>query len=109
MVNPRYAAGAKLEYKMRDYLLSKGYTCVRSAGSKGAVDIVGWNTKHMILMQCKREKKKTTYTDDVARLRDVRVIPGTVRVLAVAHKGVVEFRDVDTGQITMMSMKEMNG
>lgn len=104
-----YKNGTKLEYMLRDYLEGKNYEVVRSAGSRGPVDLVGWNAKHMILMQCKRERKKLTYADDVQKLRSVRVMPGTIRVLAVARKGTVEFRDVDTGVITMMSVGEVRG
>ena len=35
-----YAAGRRLEYRARDELIAQGYTVVRSAGSKGPIDLV---------------------------------------------------------------------
>ncbi len=35
-----YAVGRRLEYRARDELIAQGYTVVRSAGSKGPIDLV---------------------------------------------------------------------
>lgn len=35
-----YAAGRALEYRVRDLLIASGYLVVRSAGSKGVIDLV---------------------------------------------------------------------
>lgn len=35
-----YQKGVRLEYKIRDYLRSKGFLVIRSAGSKSAVDLI---------------------------------------------------------------------
>ncbi len=35
-----YSAGRRLEYRARDELIAQGYTVVRSAGSKGPIDLV---------------------------------------------------------------------
>lgn len=38
----RYASGRRAEWRARDWLRRRGYTVIRSAGSKGLVDLVGW-------------------------------------------------------------------
>jgi hypothetical protein len=35
-----YTVGRRLEYRARDELIAQGYTVVRSAGSKGPIDLV---------------------------------------------------------------------
>lgn len=40
MPNKNYVSGRNFEYKVRDYLVSKGYLVIRSAGSKGVADLV---------------------------------------------------------------------
>lgn len=45
-----------MEREVKKYLESKGYTCIRSAGSKSAVDIVAINDNEVLLVQCKHTK-----------------------------------------------------
>jgi DNA polymerase-3 subunit beta len=66
-----YARGARLEYKARDDLLARGYTVVRSAGSKGAVDLVATSVKHILLIQVKSPGGVTP--DAIHKLRAVPV------------------------------------
>jgi Holliday junction resolvase len=65
-------AGRRFEWKVRDALRADGYTVIRSAGSKGAVDLVAFkeipdgpntyrfawdastSTTHMLFVQAKR-------------------------------------------------------
>lgn len=59
MPNKNYISGRNFEYKVRDYLISKGYLVVRSAGSKGVADLVAFKKVYPgiyyrpILIQCK--------------------------------------------------------
>jgi len=50
--------GRKYEWKIRDRWRAKGYYVVRSAGSKGIIDLVAINpkTKKIVLIQCKSYK-----------------------------------------------------
>ncbi len=48
-----YARGRRLEYQARNLLIARGYTVVRSAGSKGPVDLVAWNERHVLFIQVK--------------------------------------------------------
>jgi Holliday junction resolvase len=40
MPNKKYISGVRFERKVRDYLIKKKYYVVRSAGSKGIIDLV---------------------------------------------------------------------
>ena len=51
----RYAAGRRLEYIARDEMQTRGYTVIRSAGSKGPVDLVGIGPRDVLLIQVKAE------------------------------------------------------
>ena len=53
MPNPSYRKGARLERLARLELERQGYTVVRSAGSKGAVDLVALNVQGVRLIQVK--------------------------------------------------------
>lgn len=48
-----YASGRAFEYRVRDELRGDGYFVVRSAGSKGIVDIVAIRPGQILLVQCK--------------------------------------------------------
>ena len=58
-MNPRYVRGRKAEWKSRDLLVKQGYTVVRAAGSKGAYDLVAWNTAETVLVQVKCDRWPT--------------------------------------------------
>lgn len=49
----RYQKGARLERLARASLQRQGYRVMRSAGSKGAIDLVAWNTQEVRFIQCK--------------------------------------------------------
>ena len=55
-----YAAGRRLEYIARDALRAQGYTVIRSAGSKGAVDLVAIGLDDVRLIQVKAEGQSIT-------------------------------------------------
>lgn len=50
-----YAAGRRLEYIARDDLQRQGYTVIRSAGSKGAIDLCAIRADRIILIQVKKD------------------------------------------------------
>lgn len=66
-----YRKGRKLEYLARDALEARGYTVVRSAGSKGPIDLVATGTKHVLLIQVKADRR--TRPKDIAKLNAVPV------------------------------------
>jgi Holliday junction resolvase len=50
-----YRRGRALEYRIRDDLRERGYLVVRSAGSKGAVDLMAVGNGDILLVQSKRD------------------------------------------------------
>lgn len=58
-----YAKGYRLERKCREYLEEMGWYTVRSAGSKGAFDIIALNANDVLAIQVKargQSRKKAT-------------------------------------------------
>jgi Holliday junction resolvase-like predicted endonuclease len=51
-----YARGARLERLARASLQRHGYRVIRSAGSKGPVDLAAFNHEHVLLVQVKAER-----------------------------------------------------
>jgi len=63
--------GTVWEYACRDYLQAMGLTVLRAAGSHGAADLIAWDEKDVLLIQCKKESVKKSYGGDVRRLREM--------------------------------------
>lgn len=53
----RYASGRAVEYKARNELMREGYTVIRAAGSKGAIDLAAFDRKGLVLVQVKASRK----------------------------------------------------
>lgn len=51
----RYAQGRALEYKVRNALVKNGYYVIRSAGSKGAVDLLAMKFHEILMVQVKKD------------------------------------------------------
>jgi len=52
-MSTNYQRGTRLERLARDSLKRNGYTVVRSAGSKGKIDLAAWNGECVRLIQVK--------------------------------------------------------
>jgi len=79
MTNKNYVSGRNFEYRVRDYLISKGYFVVRSAGSKTPIDLVGLKSEHLpLLVQCKhgRNKPKKDFTNDERLIKILKEVDG---------------------------------
>lgn len=48
-----YDAGRRFEWAVRDALVTDGYDVIRSAGSKGKVDLVAIKPGQLLFIQCK--------------------------------------------------------
>ena len=61
-----YASGRNFEYRVRDWLESRGYTVIRSAGSRGFADLVALAPGEVLLVQCttSEESKSESYRSD---------------------------------------------
>jgi len=53
-----YGRGRVVEYKITEELRAAGYFAVRTAGSKGLFDIIGYKDNELRLIQAKRIKAK---------------------------------------------------
>ena len=73
----KYASGANIEREIKTFLENENYSVVRSAGSKGCIDIVAYNDKVFRLIQVKyvKDKKHMKVTKkEYARLKK-NIIP----------------------------------
>ncbi len=77
MSNAHYTAGRRLEYLARDVLVSWGYVVIRSAGSKGAIDLCAIRSDAIILIQVK--KSAADVSAGVTALQAVSVQAGVRR------------------------------
>lgn len=68
-----YRQGVRLEYLARDTLMKEGYTVIRSAGSKGPVDLVAFNNQHTLLIQVKAAGQ--THPADLEKLSQLTIPP----------------------------------
>jgi len=57
----KYRAGLVLEHATRTVLEADGYYVIRSAGSKGAADLVAIKPGEVLLVQCKLDGKMPPY------------------------------------------------
>ena len=51
-----YKIGTKVEYAVRDIYLDRGFSVIRSAGSRGAFDLLAYDKFNVIFIQCKNRK-----------------------------------------------------
>ncbi len=89
-----YSKGRKIEYAARDRLIALGFYVIRSAGSKGLIDLVAMGPTDCILVQVK--KKGSEYDKEkLDRLRRLQVHEGVRKELwiRVPYKGW-EVRDL---------------
>jgi Holliday junction resolvase len=76
----RYAQGRRYEYKTKDMLEEAGYSCTRSASSKGLWDVAAVRHDDVVLVQVKATKSlKNNYRDTNCRLLEQLPTPDNVR------------------------------
>jgi Holliday junction resolvase len=105
-----YESGANFERLMRRWLEAGGYVVVRSAGSKSPIDLVAWRENSFAIIQCKVQKRKISYDDEVAVLRGValpRMLGDVERLLFVKNGKSVFMKNVDTGGFSTMTLREV--
>lgn len=92
-----YARGRSKEYDTIKKLEAMGYTCIRSASSKGLWDVMGVRFDGTVLVQTKLTSSGNFSEDEnCVLLRELPVHPTTSKELwiYVAGKGLVEVRDL---------------
>jgi len=103
-----YKSGYAFELMVRDYLRARNFTVLRSAGSKGAVDLIAWNGSSCFVIQCKKELRRNGYAEDIAALKAVPILSGWGRQLWVKHKSEIAVCDVDSGVESLLYVRDMN-
>jgi len=81
----QYRRGARVERLLRKKLESEGYYVVRSAGSKGAVDLVAWNENDYLAIQVALIGVKTKR--DFERLCSISTGPYMTRCMYEYDRG----------------------
>lgn len=106
-----YEKGVNLERLFKKFLESNGWTVVRSAGSKSNIDLVGWREDMFCIVQCKVQKRKISYVDEITSLKEVHlpIAAGlhTERLLVVKTKGSILVKNVDTGGCIELKLKDL--
>lgn len=95
MPNSNYRRGVRLERLWMAQMQRKGYTVMRSAGSKGKIDCVAWNGEEVIFAQLKNGKAAYS-SKDVEALKEM-ARPLGVRVILVERVGAggVEWKVIE--------------
>ena len=75
VVNKAYKKGYQAELEAKKHLIEAGYSVIRSAGSKGPIDLVCWDINGFRLIQVKNlEGKMTPYQE----IRDLEILKDTM-------------------------------
>ncbi len=75
MPNKRYNKGRSFEYLARQELEADGFFVIRSAGSKGPIDLVAIDVNQTKLIQIKSTTKKFSneyFKGDIQKLEDLK-------------------------------------
>ena len=115
MPNKNYISGRNFEYKVRDYLTSKGYLVIRSAGSKGVADLVAIRKVHSrpnvyhrpILIQCKHGHSGFIGYEKVLRDILVKYDVRFIHAFNVKHEIVFDEYRTDLGKNLIIQMVEL--
>lgn len=85
----KYDSGRRVEYAVQKWLAESigKYGTTRSAGSKGAFDVIAYNPYMVRFIQVKRETAKTSYKADLSRMEGVELPPSCSKELWVYTKG----------------------
>jgi len=88
-MNKNYQAGRNFEYRVMRYFEKKGYYCMRSAGSKGQIDVVAIPTEiktnvDVLLIQCKHGAKISKKEREKLIALDVEMHMGVSCIVAWA-------------------------
>lgn len=88
-----YRRGAALEYAVRDHLADAGYEVVRSAGSHGAADVIGFKPGETVFVQCKRDGRCGP-AERVELLRLAGLVGGVAVVASRPHRRPIRYREL---------------
>jgi Holliday junction resolvase len=110
LANRMYVNGSRFERIVREYLRSVYHmNTLRSAGSKGLVDVVGFNKDVIWIIQCKQQRSKIRY-DGAEVLLSYMEAPSNAQKLLVVHDvkhKIVTFKDVVSGKQWVVRWSDM--
>jgi Holliday junction resolvase len=109
LANKQYRAGRVFEYDMMHIFEQKNYCVERTAGSHGSYDVIAHNDLEVIVIQCKKENKKTNYKLEIEKLRDAKFPFYVIRLFAVKCEGVVKILNVDSMNKYEYKLKDLVG
>jgi Holliday junction resolvase len=72
--------GRAAEHRTRDVLRDQGFTVIRSAGSKGAIDLCAFDGDRVLLVQVKRGTARLSRTERTALLALARPTNAAIEV-----------------------------
>lgn len=81
----QYDRGRRFEHVVRAALIDDGYDVVRSAGSKTKIDLVGFKTGQVLLVQCKLDGQ-CRRAERMALLRVAGLLPGVALPILAYHE-----------------------
>ena len=96
MPNKNYVNGRSFEYRVKRRLEADGYYVVRSAGSKGKVDLLAVKDGNAAFVQCKRHG--AIDKEEANKLYEISLQFGGAPVLAEIPKG--KTRGIDFWKLT---------
>lgn len=99
--------GTTWERFVRKYLESNGYSVIRAAGSRGIADLLAWNRFDVLVIQCKKGKRRNGYPDDKMKLRRLVVPESWTKQFWTKTNGSVEVENVITGEMVEISLRKM--
>lgn len=99
-------SGIIFEYKIRDYLKATGYNVIRSAGSKGPIDLFAWQGNHVEVIQCK--KGSSPLQADIEKLTELEVPLHWKKRIWKKNKSKVHIIDIPSMKETILSITDIN-
>lgn len=106
-----YSRGRSFEYQVRNHLLKDGFVCIRSAGSKGSIDLIAGREGVVLAVQCKKNGRIPA--SERRRLRQDASQFGAIPVLAEQSRGVVFYEVKRLGtiksKVNIMSTRDDHG
>ena len=89
----RYSRGAAFEYQVKHDLESKGFVCVRAAGSHTPVDVYAFGNGRIVFVQCKTDGRLDP--GEWNELIDYCELAGATPILAdKPRRGVIRYRQL---------------
>lgn len=107
-----YGKGSNWERMVKKRLEDIGATVIRAAGSHGAADLVAFDRKSMVLIQCKIAKKsasfkfETMFQYDITRLEQVQVPPFSEKQIWLKKGPEITIYDLKSKKKLVLTLKQ---